>query len=225
MSDQYGSGNPDRPGGSGATPWNAADHDPSAPAGHDAQAASPSYSQETYPDSAYAQQGSAPAGGYGTSGGYGTPGDSHLNAQPAYGAPAAAGPYDGGYATYDKPKGLAIAALVLGILSLVAFWMPILGALLGLVAIILGAVALSKVKKGTAGGRGLAIAGVVTGVLGLLANLVVTALLGAVMSAVMQNGDFQSAIECTELPSQAQQQACLDDLSNSVQSKTDAPNT
>ena len=39
---------------------------------------------------------------------------------------------------------MAIAAMVVGILSLVTFWLCGLGALLGLVAVVLGAVALSE---------------------------------------------------------------------------------
>ncbi len=80
------------------------------------------------------------------------------------------------WATVAAPEsnGMAIAALVLGILSLVTFWLCGLGAVLGLVAIVLGAVALSKANKTPArDGRGQAIAGIVTGaiaVVGLLAS-------------------------------------------------------
>ena len=57
------------------------------------------------------------------------------------------------------PSGLAIASLVLGIVSACA------GALTGLPAVITGIMALRKVAAGRAEGRGLAIAGIVCGVL------------------------------------------------------------
>ena len=62
-------------------------------------------------------------------------------------------------------NGLAIASLVLGILWL--FW---LGSLVGL---ILGVVALKQIKSRNQGGRGIAIAGVVLGIVGLVLFVVV----------------------------------------------------
>jgi hypothetical protein len=55
------------------------------------------------------------------------------------------------YAPIVATSGLAIASLVLGILGV------------SILAIIFGFVALSQVKKGKRGGRGLAISGVVLG--------------------------------------------------------------
>jgi len=73
-------------------------------------------------------------------------------------------------------SGMAIASLVLGILALVTFWTIFGGILLGLIAIVLGVIALGRVRKGRAAGRGLAIAGVVLGTLGLLLSLAFVAL-------------------------------------------------
>ena len=78
----------------------------------------------------------------------------------------APGPYE------TQPRrggsGLAIAALVLGVLALITCWTVIGGILFGLIAVVLGVVALSKARRGLAGGRGMAIAGIVTGALGLV---------------------------------------------------------
>jgi len=65
-----------------------------------------------------------------------------------------------GFVPVTRTNGLAIASLVLGILWL--FW---LGSLAGL---ILGLVALKQIKGRNQGGRGIAIAGVVLSVLGLV---------------------------------------------------------
>jgi general secretion pathway protein G len=66
-------------------------------------------------------------------------------------------------AVTPRTSGLAIASLVLGILSF-GFWI-----ITGLPAVICGHLSLSKIKKApqTLGGRGLAIAGLITGYIGL----------------------------------------------------------
>lgn len=67
------------------------------------------------------------------------------------------------------PKyGLAIASLILGLISFI----PLLGVLTGIIAIILGAIGLSKIKKGGVGGKKLAIAGIILGVLGILFSII-----------------------------------------------------
>ena len=83
------------------------------------------------------------------------------------------------YPSYSQPpqgrplgSGLAIASLVLGILAVVTFWTYVGGILLGLIAIVLGVIALGRVRRG----RGMAIAGVVLGTLGLLFSAVLIGL-------------------------------------------------
>ncbi|MFD0256908.1 DUF4190 domain-containing protein [Kitasatospora indigofera] len=71
-------------------------------------------------------------------------------------------------------NGLGVAAMTLGIvggvlgLMIVFFWLAWLPALL---AVILGAVALSHVRKGLANNRGIALAGVILGAVGLLLSV------------------------------------------------------
>lgn len=67
-------------------------------------------------------------------------------------------------------NGLAIAALIVGIVAAVSGWAPIWGVLVGVAAIVLGALALKK-----ATGKGMAIAGIITGAVGTLWSLIVTA--------------------------------------------------
>ena len=49
----------------------------------------------------------------------------------------------------NLPKGLSIAGLVLGIISLAFCWVPIVFLITGIVGIVLSAIAISKNKKGT----------------------------------------------------------------------------
>lgn len=67
-----------------------------------------------------------------------------------------------------KKSGLAIASLILGILSFI----PLVGVLLGIIAIILGIVGLIKVKKEKFGGKRMAIIGIILAILGILFTLV-----------------------------------------------------
>ena len=91
-------------------------------------------------------------------------------------------------------KGLAVASLVLGIISV-----PTLG-LLGvgaITAIVLGSIALNRIKKepATHGGKGMAIAGIITGVASLLLIAVSGAITVPQMIHGLQHGRESAAIQ------------------------------
>jgi hypothetical protein len=94
---------------------------------------------------------------------------------PAWAGYASSGP---NWGTAPAPStGLATTALVLGIVSLPLLIFLGLGGLLGIAAIVVGIVALRRVKRGEAGGRGLAIGGIATGAVSVvLGVLIVVAL-------------------------------------------------
>jgi hypothetical protein len=71
--------------------------------------------------------------------------------------------------------GMAITALILGILALLLFWTVVGGILFGIVALILGPIASGRAKRGVASGRGMAITGAILGLLGLLASVAIVA--------------------------------------------------
>jgi hypothetical protein len=88
------------------------------------------------------------------------------------------------YPSYDAPPpgypqqparsggaGLAIAALVLGVLALLSCWTVLGGILFGLIALVLGFVASGRAKRGRGTGRGMAITGIVLGLIGLLISV------------------------------------------------------
>lgn len=69
----------------------------------------------------------------------------------------------------NQPKsGLAIASLILGLVSFI----PMLGVILGIIAIVLGSIALRKINKFGLGGKRLAIAGIILGLLGIIFTFV-----------------------------------------------------
>lgn len=83
--------------------------------------------------------------------------------------------------TLAKPKGLevrkgagfAIASLVLGIFSVILGWIPVFGWIFVVLALVFAILALLKIKKGEASGRGMAIAGLVLGGIGLVIAVIV----------------------------------------------------
>lgn len=81
---------------------------------------------------------------------------------PPYGGTAVADPKRG--------RGLAIAALVVGIIGFLTGLLPVVGALIGAVAIILGIIALAKKQS-----KGMAITGLVLGAVALIASIAMTA--------------------------------------------------
>jgi hypothetical protein len=66
------------------------------------------------------------------------------------------------------PNGMGIAALIVGIFALIVCWVPALGALLGIVAFVLGILGYRR------GGNGQAIAGIVLGALSGILGIVIT---------------------------------------------------
>jgi hypothetical protein len=94
-----------------------------------------------------------------------TPGASQAPPVPGYPAPGAYSPYQAAPQT-GGTNGLAIASLVLSLL-----WICGIGSL---VAVVFGIIALSQTKKSGQKGKGLAIAGLVIGSLGLIATVVTT---------------------------------------------------
>ncbi|WP_228100960.1 DUF4190 domain-containing protein [Paenibacillus donghaensis] len=74
-----------------------------------------------------------------------------------------------------KTNGKAITALVLGILSLM---IPYVGFILGIIAIVLASLAFKEIRQRNEGGKGLAVGGLVCGIIG-------TALYGIIILIVV----------------------------------------
>ena len=105
--------------------------------------------------------GPPPAQGYGMTG-YGAPG----GYPPGYGAPP------------SGSNGLAIAALITGILALVTFWLCGLGILFGIAALVTGILGIKRANQLPGQPqKGLAIAGLVTGILGIVLGIGIISLI------------------------------------------------
>lgn len=104
-------------------------------------------------------------------------------------------------------NGLAVAALIVGILSLCAAFVPVVGVVVGLVAVVMAILGMNKAKKGLAGQRGLAVGGLITGAIGLILGLLVTLGVGAFFAKF-----GEEIVACTD-PEMTQEQleACLNE--------------
>lgn len=102
-----------------------------------------------------------------------------------------AGVPPGGQPASTRSNGLAIASLVLGVLSIVT-GLFVIGGLFGLIGLILGFLGRGKAKRGEAGNGGIALAGIITSILGMLIAVGVLAL-GAFL---VGSDTFQNLTEC-----------------------------
>ena len=87
---------------------------------------------------------------------------------PAYGTQ----PYPMAYPML-RTSGLAVAGMVVGIVALLGFWVPIADLVLGLTAIGLSWAGIVQCGKPGYSGKGMAIAGLVCGILGVIPAIVV----------------------------------------------------
>lgn len=132
---------------------------------------------------------------------YGAPADYSNNYNQGYGAPVKA-----------PGSGFALASLILGIAAIVTCWFGI-GGLFGLVGLILGIVAINKLRKTPGAGKGMAITGIILGALGLVIGIVMTIFI-VFVSSVAVNGmtECQSYLESND---QAAYEQCIEEWANS----------
>ena len=74
----------------------------------------------------------------------------------------------------NKPQGLAVGALVCGIIALLSFRFWPVAIPLGIVAIVLGVIGQNKAKAGEASGEGLAKTGMILGIAAVVLSIIIT---------------------------------------------------
>jgi hypothetical protein len=97
-------------------------------------------------------------------------GQSQPDGVPAFGAPPG-GAYGPSPGAPPRGNGAAVASLVCGIIALVLSWIPfinVLALILGVVAVVTGIIGLRRTREPAVGGKGLAVAGLTTGIVGAL---------------------------------------------------------
>jgi len=74
----------------------------------------------------------------------------------------------------NLPNGPSIGGMVCGILSIILWWFPIVGIILGIVGTAISGKAIGAANRGEASGKGMAIAGLVCGIIGIVFSLPIT---------------------------------------------------
>ncbi|MEV8052959.1 MULTISPECIES: DUF4190 domain-containing protein [Streptomyces] len=127
--------------------------------------------------------------------------------------------YGGQYgAPYGAPEparsnGFAVTALVLGLIACLFFWTVFGGFLFGLLALIFGILGTLRARQGRAPRKGMAIAGLVLGVLGLIGSVVVLIFAISVVDSDAYK-DFESCVD--KAVTQAEQDRCAEDFGESL---------
>jgi hypothetical protein len=103
----------------------------------------------------------------------------------------------------ESTNGFAIASMVLGIV-----WVWWIGSIL---AVVFGHISLSQIKKTKAGGKGMAIAGLTLGYvgIGILAFLIATAIIAGFASDSTTN-DYQNYSDCVNASTTLEEMAACD---------------
>jgi hypothetical protein len=96
-----------------------------------------------------------------------------------------------------KPSGLAVASMVLGIISLVLLCIPYISIPCAIVGLVLGLVGNGKAGRGEAGGGGMAKAGIVCTIIALAADALIIILGLSILHHGMQqfNQQFQQQMQ------------------------------
>ncbi|MNW47916.1 hypothetical protein D3C74_252630 [compost metagenome] len=80
--------------------------------------------------------------------------------------------------------------MVLGILNLVLIFMPYISVILGILAIILSAISFKEIRRHGENGKGMAVAGLVCGIVGTIFGLVIFAIIIFVIVAESNSNLF-----------------------------------
>lgn len=155
--------------------------------------------------------GNPPEGGqYPPSGGYG-------QHPPPAGYPPG---YDPGYGMPpSQPRnGLGTAALVLGVIGIVTCWTVVGGILLGVLAIVFGAIGRNRAKRGEATNGGVATGGLVTGIVGLVVGALILVLAVAGVVSFLRTPAGQQFQQCLQQAGNDQQaqQRCAQEFGRQI---------
>ncbi|MGW7271870.1 DUF4190 domain-containing protein [Streptomyces sp. NPDC054864] len=106
-------------------------------------------------------------------------------------------------------NGMAVTALVLGIVALVFFWTVIGGVVLGLLALVFGIIGARRARGGRAPYGKMSVIGAVLGALGLIASGVIL----AIGASILNSDEFKNFDDCVDhADSQSERDACAKDF-------------
>lgn len=129
--------------------------------------------------------------------------------QPHQPYPQTPGDYDQPHTGTKPGNGMAITALVLGIVALLFFWTVLGGIVLGLLALIFGIIGARKARGGRAPYGKMGVIGAVLGALGLIASGIIV----AVGASILNSDEFKNFDDCIQhADTQSERDACAKDF-------------
>jgi hypothetical protein len=143
--------------------------------------------------------------------------------------PDAPGAYPGGYPPppWQQPypgyspepvapkNGLGVASLVIAVVALVLVWSVFGGVILGAVAAVLGVAAYGRVKRGEASNGGVAVAGIVLGIVAIVVGLIFV----PIWMGIWNEAGGGNYIDCLQKAGSdpVKQQQCADQFRKQIQ--------
>ncbi|MFC4604050.1 DUF4190 domain-containing protein [Rhodococcus kronopolitis] len=131
--------------------------------------------------------------------------------------PYPAQPYPAQPGAQAPQNGAGIAALIVGILALVTSWTVVGGVVLGILAVILGFVGRSQVRKQRATNGGMSLAGILLGVLAVIVSIVLV-VVGVGLFNKVGGRDFVDCMRDAGSSERAQQR-CVDEFQQNVEDR------
>ena len=135
-------------------------------------------------------------------------------------------PPSGAYPNYQPQPpqggsiGLAVTSMILGIISLLCFCAWYISIPLAIIAIVLGVIAKNQADRGQAGGRGMAVAGLVLGSIGVLLAIIMVVIYFTAGPALQNKLMIWQKQQMQQIQQQQQQQQ-----QNSTTTATTEPST
>ncbi|MBT3149402.1 DUF4190 domain-containing protein [Streptomyces sp. CHD11] len=112
-----------------------------------------------------------------------------------------------------RNNGLAVAALVLGVLAVVLFWTVIGGVVLGLLALIFGVIGARRARGGRAPRGTMSVIGAVLGVLGIIGSAVII----AIGASILNSDEFKDFDDCVRhADTKSERDACAEDFNRDI---------
>ncbi|MFI8089385.1 DUF4190 domain-containing protein [Streptomyces sp. NPDC086080] len=112
-----------------------------------------------------------------------------------------------------RNNGLAVAALILGILAVILFWTVIGGVVLGLLALIFGIIGARRARGGRAPHGTMSVVGAVLGALGVIASVVII----AIGASILNSDEFKDFDDCVRhADTKSERDACTEEFNRDI---------
>lgn len=112
-----------------------------------------------------------------------------------------------------RNNGLAVAALILGVLAVILFWTVVGGVVLGILALIFGIIGARRARGGRAPHGTMSVIGAVLGALGVAGSVVII----AIGASILDSDEFKNFDDCVrQADTKSERDACAEDFNRDI---------